>query len=59
MTSKDSDPDFFANLYRRTELAKQPSSSAADVVLTEDWYKWRNGLAPSTKNVRNIRYKKE
>ena len=54
MASKESDPEFFANLYRRTELGKQTSD-----VIPEDWYKWRNGLAPSTKNVRNIRYKKE
>jgi len=46
------DPDFLASLYKRSQL-----QSAEE--LTPETLKLRHGLAPPTKNVRNVRYKKE
>jgi TATA-binding protein-associated factor Taf7 len=48
------DPDFFNNLYRRGEIAKLQAA-----VLSQEYYKYRHGLSPATKNIRNIRFKKE
>jgi TATA-binding protein-associated factor Taf7 len=67
LAKKELDPDFYNNLYRRTELQKRVSelqtqgglSEPSAVTVGEEWYKYRHGLAPSSKNVRNIRYKKE
>ena len=45
------DPEFVQNLYRRQEILKKPFSP--------DALKFRHGIAPIMKNIRNVRFKKE
>ncbi len=49
---KKEDPAFFASLFRRQAHNKGTIKDA-------DKFKFRHGLSPATKNVRNIRFKKE
>lgn len=46
------DPDFLATLYKRSQVQKAEEVGPEHLRL-------RHGLAPPTKNVRNVRYKKE
>ena len=58
---KKDDPDFFNNLYRKGEINRvaEELKDKADANISLDYYKYRHGLAPPSKNIRNIRYKKE
>lgn len=58
---KRDDPDFFNNLYRKGEINKQAEElkDKPESNISLDFYKYRHGLAPPSKNIRNIRYKKE
>ena len=58
---KKDDPDFFNNLYRRGEIGKlaEELKDKPEQNISLDFYKYRHGLAPPSKNIRNIRYKKE
>lgn len=58
---KRDDPDFFNNLYRRGEISKMAEEikEKPGENIGLDFYKYRHGLAPPTKNIKNIRYKKE
>ena len=58
------DPEFLQNLYRKGETAKKVEEfvQLRDVEKQEttmENFKFRHGLAPVAKNVRNIRFKKE
>ena len=62
------DHEFFAGLYRRGEIAKRVEEikkASLSAGTKPNWsgmadmMKYRHGLAPPTKNVRNIRFKKE
>lgn len=55
------DPDFLNNLYRRGETRKlvEEMRSKGEEVKYPDTLKFRHGLAPVEKNIRNIRHKKE
>jgi hypothetical protein len=58
---KRDDPDFFNNLYRKGEISKvaEELKDKPESNISLDFYKYRHGLAPPSKNIRNIRYKKE
>ncbi len=49
------DADFMNNMYRRGEI----SNSVKEGKVGQELYKYRHGLSPATKNIRNIRFKKE
>lgn len=54
------DQEFFQQLYKRTETMKKVNemmSKSEEIILPD--LKFRSGLAPVTKNIRNIRFKKE
>jgi len=59
--TKREDPEFFNSLYRRGEIGKiaEELKDKPETNISQEFYKFRNGLAPPTKNIRNIRYKKE
>jgi len=67
LSKREQDQDFYNNLYRRNEISRKVTEllgetkqqDPAQVAVGQEWYKYRHGLVPSTKNVRNIRYKKE
>lgn len=61
------DPEFLQSLYRRGEIGKkvEDARKKAQSAQTVDWsfvgdmMKYRHGLAPPTKNIRNVRFKRE
>lgn len=65
------DPEFLQQLYRRGEITRRAEESKkqaqsigggaakTDLSFMGDMMKYRHGLAPPTKNIRNIRFKKE
>lgn len=56
------DSEFLQSLYKRSETLKkieEMKTSGQEIKLTGEHLRFRHGLAPVTKNIRNIRYKKE
>jgi len=54
------DQDFLNNLYRKSEHKKMiEEMKARNEEIIYDTLKFRHGLTPVAKNIRNIRHKKE
>eukprot|EP00347_Sterkiella_histriomuscorum_P002384 403368367 len=54
------DPDFLNSLYRKSETKRMvEEQKVREVEVKYDILKFRHGLAPVAKNIRNIRHKKE
>ena len=56
------DPEFLQNLYRRQEVLRrveEMTKNGEEIRLGPDLLRFRHGISPVAKNIRNIRYRKE